>query len=56
MLYVNDKLSRWCHLFMTKNRRECHKLAIYLLGVKKENEFMNEIDMSCSDDEYICLL
>ncbi len=50
---INDKLSKWCRLLMTKRRDELYKLAIVLLGREGGNEFMNEIDMLCSDDEYI---
>ena len=38
---------------MTKKRDELYKLAIVLLGNEGGSEFMNEIDMLCSDDEYI---
>lgn len=50
---INDKLSKWCRLLMTKKRDELYRLAIVLLGNERGNEFMNEIDMLCSDDEYI---
>ena len=52
---INDKLSKWCRLLMTKKRDELYKLAITLLGKEKGEEFMSEIEMLCGDDEYISI-
>ncbi len=52
---INDKLSKWCRLLMTNKREELYNLATYLLGRESGEEFMSEVEMLCSDDEYIGL-
>lgn len=52
---VNDRLSKWCRLLMTNKKDELYILATYLLGKESGEEFMNEVEMLCSDDEYIGL-
>lgn len=52
---INDKLSKWCRLLMTNKKDELYNLATYLLGKESGEEFMGEVEMLCSDDEYIGL-
>ncbi len=52
---INDRLSKWCRLLLTKKQDELYDLSIYLLGSERGGEFMSEVEMLCSDDEYIGL-